>query len=127
MRLSRLSRSRVARVVIGQVFAHMSFAIPVQRLRETPTLLAFHHPRPSYPVHILLVPKKALADLAALTPADADFMVDLFATAQSLVTEFGLEPGGYRLITNGGPYQVVPQLHFHLIADSAAPRLPPNR
>jgi histidine triad (HIT) family protein len=111
-------RSPAARVVIGQAFAHMSFAIPVHRLRETATLMAFHHPQPSYPVHILLVPKKAIANLAALTPADADFMVDLFATVQSLVAEFGLEKGGYRLITNGGLYQAVPQLHFHLISDS---------
>ncbi len=125
MRSLRLIRSRVARAIVGQVFAHMSFAIPVRRLRETRTLLAFHHPRPSYPVHILLVPKRAMADLAALTPTDADFMLDLFATAQSLVAEFGLERSGYRLITNGGPYQAVPQLHFHLISDTGAP-LPPR-
>ncbi len=99
----------------------MSFAIPVHRLRETDTLLAFHHPQPSHPVHIVLVPKKALASLAALTPADAPFMLDLFASVQSLVTELGLEQTGYRLITNGGPYQSVPQLHFHLISESAAP------
>ena len=99
----------------------MSFAIPVQRLRETARLMAFHHPRPSYPVHILLVPKKAIADLAALTAADADFMLDLFSTVQSLVVEFQLEKAGYRLITNGGPYQALPQLHFHLI--SGLPKL----
>jgi len=67
-----------------------------------------------------LVPKKALAGLAALTPADAPFLLDLFATVQSLVTEFGLEQAGYRLITNGGPYQSLPQLHFHLISDAAS-------
>ena len=117
--MKRLIRSPAGRALIGQFFAHMSFAIPVHRLRETATLMAFHHPQPSYPVHILLVPKKAIADLAALTPADADFMVDLFATVQSLVAELGLETSGYRLIANGGPYQAVPQLHFHLISESA--------
>lgn len=99
----------------------MSGAIPVQRLRETPTLIAFHHPRPSYPVHILLVPKRAIADVAALTPADADFMLDLFAAVRSLVDELNLAPGGYRLITNGGPNQDVPQLHFHLVAGPPKP------
>jgi histidine triad (HIT) family protein len=121
----RLARFPPARALVGQVFAHMSFALPVHRLRETATLLAFHHPQPAYPLHILLVPKKALASLAALTPADAQFMLDLFSTVQSLVAEFGLEHTGYRLITNGGPYQAVPQLHFHLISDSAAQ--PPPR
>ena len=95
----------------------MSFAMPVQRLRETGSLIAFHHPQPTYPVHILLVPKKALASVSELTPADAAFLVDLFQTVQDLVRELGLESGGYRLIVNGGKAQDVPQLHFHLVSD----------
>ena len=78
--------------------------------------MAFHHPRPAYPVHILLVPKRPLTALTDLSPADADFMTDLFAAAQSLIAEFNLETNGYRLITNGGPYQDIPHLHFHLIS-----------
>ena len=91
--------------------------IPVQRLRETETLIAFHHPRPNYPVHILLVPKRSLDSLMALQTSDADFLTDLFQTVQSLVREFNLETRGYRLINNGGAYQDVPHLHFHLITD----------
>lgn len=113
----RVARSPLTRFIIGWSFAHMSFALPVRRLRETPSLLAFHHPHPSYAVHILLVPKRAIGDLSELRPADSDFMVDLFATVQSLIKEFSLEQKGYRLIANGGKYQDVPQLHFHLISD----------
>lgn len=97
----------------------MNFAIPLKRLRETPTLLAFDHPSPSYPVHILLVPKRAYASLLELPPEDSDFLRDLFATVQSLVRELGLAEGGYRLVANGGSYQEVPVLHFHLISDQA--------
>jgi histidine triad (HIT) family protein len=118
----RLIRSSVAHALVGLAFARMSFAIPVHRLRETATLLAFHHPRPAYPVHILLVPKKALASLAALTSAEADFMVDLFSSVRSLVAEFQLDKAGYRLLANGGEYQDFPQLHFHLVSGSAASR-----
>jgi histidine triad (HIT) family protein len=114
--LFRVARSPFARHLIGWLFAHLSFLIPVQRLRETDTLLAFHHPKPSYPIHILLVPKKALPTLAALTPSDAPFLVDLFQTVQSLALELNLDSQGYRLIANGGAYQGVPQLHFHLIS-----------
>lgn len=52
--------------LIGWIFAHMSFAIPVQRLRETKTLMAFYHPKPAYAFHVLLVPKKAVASLMEL-------------------------------------------------------------
>lgn len=115
--MSRLSKS-LLRVLAGWVFAHMSFALPVRRLRETPNLIAFRHPKPAYAFHVLIVPKKAVASLAELDPADTAFLADLYATAQSLVDEFQLP--AYRLIVNGGEYQDFPQLHFHLISDLGA-------
>ncbi len=101
--------------LIGRVFEYMSFAIPVQRLRETKTLMAFYHPQPSYKFHVLLLPKKAIASLKELDGNDSTFLVDLYSTVQSLVDEFHLS--AYRLIVNGGEYQDFPQLHFHLISD----------
>ncbi len=101
--------------MIGWVFANMSMLIPVRRLRETDTLMAFHHPKPSHPFHVVLVPKKAVASLQELDAADAAFLKDLYATVVSLVDEFRLP--AYRLIVNGGEYQDFPQLHFHLISD----------
>ena len=109
-------RSPLARIIIGWIFAHISFALPVKRLRETETLIAFRHPKPSYPVHILLVPKKAIGSLADLTPADNAFLADVFRTVPELAAELKLTASGYRLIVNAGAYQDVPQLHFHLIA-----------
>ncbi|MBK8985568.1 MAG: HIT domain-containing protein [Chloroflexi bacterium] len=116
--LFALARTPTAGLFIGWLFAHMSFLLPVDRLRETDTLLAFHHPQPAYPVHILIVPKQRVANLMALQPANAALLLDLIPIVQSLVSEFGLETAGYRLITNGGPYQDIPQLHFHLISDA---------
>ncbi|MBN2502887.1 MAG: HIT domain-containing protein [Anaerolineales bacterium] len=114
--LLRLARSLPAGWFIGWVFAHMSFAIPTKRLRETNTLVAFPHPSPTYPVHILLVPKKAVKSLTDLDNTDGAFLADLFQTVQSLVGEMDLESTGYRLIANGGKYQDVEQLHFHLVS-----------
>lgn len=101
--------------LIGWMFAHMSFAIPVKRLRETETLMAFHHPKPSYPFHILLVPKRAVKILMEFDSNDSSFLTDLYSTVQSLVDEFHL--ASYRLIVNGGEFQDFPQLHFHLISE----------
>ena len=98
----------------------MSFAIPVKRLRETETLMAFHHPKPSYRFHVLLVPKKAIPSLEELDSRDAGFLMELYSTVQSLVEEFHLH--AYRLIVNGGGYQDFPQLHFHLISDVESQR-----
>ena len=100
----------------GWIFAHMSFVIPVKRLRETRTLMAFHHPRPSYAFHVLLVPKKSVYSLKDFDSSDTKFLSDLYSTVQSLIDEFHL--AAYRLIVNGGEYQDFPQLHFHLISDT---------
>jgi histidine triad (HIT) family protein len=111
----RLANTRAGRKLVGWIFAHMSFAIPAKRLRETDTLLAFYHPKPSHPFHVILVPKQAVPNLIELDPASA-FLPDLFVTVQSLVAEFNLP--AYRLIVNGGEYQDFPHLHFHLISDN---------
>jgi histidine triad (HIT) family protein len=105
--------------LIGWIFAHLSFAIPVKRLRETNTLMAFYHPKPAYPFHVLLVPKKAVASLTEFDPHDSVFLTDLYNAVQSLVEEFHL--GAYRLIVNGGEYQDFPQLHFHLVSPHPSP------
>ena len=114
--LLRLARTRLVGALIRLGIASMSFAIPLHRLRETDTLLAFYHPSPSYPVHILLVPKRAYRSLLEVPAEDGVFLNDLLAAVQSLVRELGLEERGYRLIANGGPNQDVPVLHFHLIS-----------
>jgi len=101
--------------LIGWTFTYMSFAVPIKRLRETKTLMAFHHPKPAYPFHVLLVPKKAIISLKEFDTKDSAFLTDLYSTVQDLVNEFQLS--AYRLIVNGGEYQDFPQLHFHLVSD----------
>jgi histidine triad (HIT) family protein len=105
--------------VIGWIFAHMSFVLPVRRLRETETLMAFHHPKPAYQFHVLLVPKKAVASLMEFDPTDTTFLTDLYSAVQSLVDEFQLP--AWRLIVNSGEYQDFPHLHFHLVSPSPQP------
>jgi histidine triad (HIT) family protein len=96
----------------------MNEHLPVQYLRQTDKLLAFNHPRPAYPVHILLVPKRAISNIKELSEADSQLLIDVFACVKSLVDELGLEERGYRLVVNGGLYQDIPQLHFHLISEA---------
>lgn len=115
--LFRLARWSPAGKLAGWVFAHLSFALPLKRLRETPSLLAFQHPKPAHAVHILIVPRRAIRGFEALTADDRVFLLELVQTVQNLVAELGLEERGYRLVANGGSYQEIPQLHFHLIAD----------
>jgi histidine triad (HIT) family protein len=115
--LYQLARTKPGRFLARLLFTRMTFVLPVSRLRETETLLAFWHPKPAYKFHVLLTPKHPAATLAELDPSDSAFLTDLMSVVQSLVKEYNLEQGGYRLVVNGGSYQDFPHLHFHLIAD----------
>jgi histidine triad (HIT) family protein len=115
--LYRLARTPAGRFLVRLIFTHMTFALPVSRLHETDTVLAFWHPKPAYKFHVLLTPKRPAASLAELDPTDSAFLADLVSIVQSLVKEYKLEEGGYRLVVNGGEYQDFPHLHFHLISD----------
>ena len=114
--LYEIARSKLVRPVVGWVFAHMSFILPVDRIYESQGWAAFYHPKPSYAFHVLLVSKRSIPNLTSLTAADAPLLAELVQVIQLLVTRFDLEGKGYRLITNGGSYQDIPQLHFHLVS-----------
>lgn len=111
-----LSRSAIGKIITKWIFAYMSWAIPVNRLLETDTLQVFHHPKPSYPVHILIVPKVSISSLGKVSNGDSHLLMEIISTVQILVTDLGLEEKGYRLIVNGGKYQDIAQLHFHLVS-----------
>jgi len=107
-------------MILHWIFAYFSFAIPGEKLIENDTLLAFHHPSPSYPLHILIVPKAKFRSIVELPSDDLVFESGLFIAVKELVRSFSLEECGYRLIANGGSAQEVDHLHFHLVSDDYA-------
>lgn len=113
-----VARSRFGALITGWSFAYLSAFIPVNRLYETELVLAFYHPKPSYPTHILIVPKRQIQSLFALTEADAPVLRDVIQATQHLAQTLALEEKGFRLTVNGGAYQDVMQIHWHLISEA---------
>jgi len=105
-------------ILLHWAVAHFTFLIPGKKVVETDTLLAFHHPNPSYPLHILIVPKRNYRSLTDLPSQDLAFESDLFRAVRRLVQHFELKDSSYRLVANGGQAQEVDHLHFHLISEN---------
>lgn len=114
----QIVRSRLAGSLFSKfLWPMIATSIPKNQLRQSEHLVAFFHPQPSYAYHVLLVPKKSIPSFSALGMEDRGLLSDLVQMVNSLVEEYGLEKSGYRLIMNGGKYQDVPQLHWHLVSD----------
>ncbi len=91
----------------------------VDTLYESDTVLAFHHTRPSYRTHIVIIPKEHIHDLQALEARHTGLMAELLTVARNLSRELDKEGQGVRLVTNLGRFQESPHLHFHLIEGAA--------
>jgi histidine triad (HIT) family protein len=78
---------------------------------------AFKDIHPIAPVHILIVPNKAIATVNDVAPEDEPMLGHLFTVAKQVAKEQGIAERGYRLIVNcrddGG--QEIYHLHMHLI------------
>ena len=84
---------------------------------ESETVLAFRDINPQAPVHVLIIPKRHLATLNEVTPADAGLIGELYLAAQAVAVQEGIAEAGYRTVFNcnraGG--QEVFHLHLHLL------------
>jgi histidine triad (HIT) family protein len=90
--------------------------LPAKIVHEDDHCLAFHDVGPKAPVHVLLIPKKAIRTHADITPEDQSLLGHLHLVAAKLAQDFGLHDG-YRLIINCNEHagQTVPHLHMHLM------------
>jgi diadenosine tetraphosphate (Ap4A) HIT family hydrolase len=116
--LFAFSRSRGLGIAVRWAFAHAAFALPLRRVAETPWAVAFPHPRPDWPFHILVVPKAGVASLLDPSPRTDDTiarMVDLAGTLAPDRHSSGTAAPVAFLI-NAGAFQNILQIHGHPIA-----------
>ena len=87
---------------------------PVEIVEETETILAFHHTRPFWPVHIVVIPKVHVASL--LTIDDDGLLIELLDVVKRAAAVVVEKEGAARVLTNLGKYQDSKHLHFHVIS-----------
>lgn len=91
--------------------------IPVSKVYEDDTVLAFHDIDPQAPVHFLVIPKTHIASPDGITPENSAVVAHIFEVIARLAEDLELG-NGYRVVTNCGRDggQSVPHLHFHVLA-----------
>jgi len=92
--------------------------IPATVVHEDDYALAFEDRNPQAPVHVLIVPRKHIADIHSIAVADRELVGHLFFVAKTIAARRGLEKGGYRMVINNGldAGQTVFHVHLHLLS-----------
>ena len=95
-----------------------SGAIPVKKIYEDTQLFAIEDINPMAPMHVLIIPKKHLANTLELVPGDDQLIGAIHRVAAQLARERGIADDGFRIVnnTNAGAGQSVFHIHFHLLA-----------
>ena len=89
--------------------------IPSSRVYEDEFVYAFDDISPQAPVHVLVIPKRHLADLNGLD--DDRLWAALLAAAKRVAELKDIAASGYRLVVNCGEQggQLVQHLHLHVL------------
>lgn len=91
--------------------------LPSKKVYEDDDLLAFHDISPAAPTHVLVIPKKHISSLDALTEEDQLLAGKILLGIKKVARQLGLEENGYRVVNNIGKDggQTVFHIHFHIL------------
>lgn len=91
--------------------------IPADIVYEDDLVLAFKDVAPQAPTHILLIPKKAIANISQAESNDHALMGHLLLMVKKITEQLNIT-NGYRVVINTGEDggQTVDHLHLHILA-----------
>ena len=112
--LFRIARMKFTGSLIGLALAYLPFIVPVKKIIKNKNVISFFHPVPTYPDHVLIVPRKVARNLFALSSDDFISVVDMAIKIRKDNRQ------DYTLLINGGDRQDVMQAHFHLFSGNTA-------
>lgn len=116
--LFKIARSSTSSLFIGFIFEYLAGILPLDRIFLDENVIVFKHPVPFWKTHYLAVPRRKIFSFLHLDlsmPKTKEIIVAILSSLQTVAKANNLVT--YRIIVNGGDYQDVPQLHFHLCDD----------
>ncbi len=94
--------------------------IPSTKVYEDDYCYAFRDINPQMPVHIIVVPKKHIANIAEFTEEDVEIAGRIQLAIGKIARQEGFCENGFRVINNCGADagQTVMHVHYHILAGS---------
>ncbi|MDP3955567.1 MAG: histidine triad nucleotide-binding protein [bacterium] len=89
--------------------------IPREFVYQDEEVVAFKDKNPSAPVHVLVVPRKHIANLNEAQDDDQMLLGKMLLTAKKIAADLGVVEAHYQLVINVGG-NMVSHLHLHLLS-----------
>ncbi|WP_153977592.1 HIT family protein [Paenibacillus xylanilyticus] len=89
----------------------------VKIVMETDNVLAYHHTRPYYEHHIVVIPKIHIQSFISEEETnDDELMLEIMQVIKKIAAGMVERTGASKIVTNLGSYQDSKHLHWHVIS-----------
>lgn len=106
----------MAETIFGKM---VSGEIPVDTVYEDEHCIAINDINPQAPVHVLVIPKRAIEKLSDAQDSDQELLGHLMLAAGRVARQLGVADAFRLIVNNGaGAGQTVFHLHLHILAGS---------
>lgn len=88
--------------------------LKVKTVWEDRRVLAFHHPRPKSPIHVVVVPKKHVKSLLSKKAVNGKLLESMLTAIQKVAKKLKLDKNGFYIRANAAAPDVTPHMHWHI-------------
>lgn len=86
----------------------------VEKVYESETVIAFHHTRPFWEHHIVVIPKQHIESMASSESNNSSLLSEIMGVLSNLARDFESSYGGCHIGTNVGTYQSAKHMHWYI-------------
>lgn len=84
---------------------------------ETDQVLAYHHTRPYYEHHIVVIPKIHIQSFISEEEENNDeLLIEMMRVIKKIAADMLAQTGSSKIVTNLGSYQDSEHLHWHIVS-----------
>lgn len=92
----------------------LSGLLPVKTVWEDERVLAFHHPRPKSPIHVVVIPRQHVPSIMDPLALDPDLLCSMLSAIQHTARALELHRRGFFVRVNACAPGVTPHMHWHV-------------
>ena len=92
----------------------LSGKLRVDRVWEDERVLAFHHPRPTSEIHVVVIPKTHISSILDPQALDGALLTSMVQAIQFAASALSLDKNGFYVRTNVATDGVTPHMHWHI-------------